>query len=160
MKEDQKRKKRKKLSPEERLAKRYTMSPDDLAQHDKKVAKTKAKYSMDAAEVEKALTDYLEIKDPIVVDGKAIMWCKRPSMKQLKELIPQELRPYENPEDVPEELNKKYELHFYEKMAEIIAIPEKTAEEWRKIANPWFARLFWGHIKNIAEQLDGRIEGF
>jgi len=154
-------KNRKKKSATEIIVKKYAMSPEDLAKHPEKVAKTKAKYSMDQAKVEEALTDFLNIKDPIVFKGKAIAWVKRPSMKQLKAMIPKELRPYvDNPQDVPEKVNKKYESFFYEKMAELIVIPERTAEEWEDYANPWFVRMFWEHIANIAKLMEGPIEGF
>lgn len=155
-------KNRKKKSPEERIAGKYAMrTPESIREHERKVEQTKSKYSMDSAETEKNLTEYLEIKDPIVAGGKAIMWCKRPSMKQLKEMIPKEMRPYvDNPAEVPEEMNQRYEKHFYEKMAELIAIPKKSAKDWEEISNPWFVRLFWNHIANIAQLLEGRIEGF
>lgn len=154
-------KNRKKKSPEARLAEKYAMTPEDIKGHEKKVQATKTKFSMDAAEVEKALTEYLELTDPIVFEGKAIMWCKRPSMKQLKAMIPKEMRPYiANPEKVPDKLNKKYEDFFYEKMAELIAVPTKSVAEWQNIANPWLVRLFWNHIADIAELLEGRVEGF
>jgi len=154
-------KNRKKKSATEKIAEKYTMSPEEIKGHEKRVAKTKAKYSMDQAEVERALTDFLNIKDPIVFKGKAIAWVKRPSMKQLKAMIPQELRPYvDNPQDVPEEINKKYESFFYEKMAEIVVVPKKTAEEWEAYANPWFVRMFWAHIADVAKLMEGPIEGF
>lgn len=154
-------KNRKEKSATSEIARKYAMSPEKIGKHEARVKQTKIKYSMDAAEVERALTEYLEIKDPIVVDGKAIAWVKRPSMKQLKAMIPKELRPYvDSPTEVPEELNKRYENFFYEKMAEIIAIPKRTASEWEALANPWFTRLFWNHIAEIANLLEGRVEGF
>jgi len=153
--------KNRKESSTTKIAKKYAMPPEEVKRHDERVARTKAKYSMDQAEVEKALTDFLNIRDPIVVNGKAIAWVKRPSMKQLKAMIPKELRPYvDNPKDVPEELNEKYENFFYEKMAEIIVVPKRSASEWEEWANPWFVRLFWQHIANIAQLMEGPIEGF
>jgi len=155
------RKNRKDKNATSEIARKYAMTPERIGKHEARVKETKAKYSMDAAKVDRALTEYLQIKDPIVVDGKAIMWCKRPSMKQLKAMIPNEMHPYvDKPEDVPEELREKYEDHFYEQMADIIAIPKKTAKEWEAINNPWLTRLFWNHIAEIANLLEGRIEGF
>jgi len=93
--------------------------------------------------------------------GKAIAWVRRPSMKQLKGLIPPEVAKYVNkPKAVPEELGKKYEKFFYEKMAEMIAVPERTAEEWEEKVNVWFIRKFWEHIANVAQLMEGQIEGF
>ena len=135
--------------------------PIDIEKEEKRIQKAKAKYSMDAQKVNDNLTEYLDIKDPIVWKGKAIAWVKRPTMKQLKALIPKEMRTYvENPQDVPEKLNKKYEGHFYGKMADLIAIPKHTAKEWEEIGNPWFMRRFWEHIAQIAQLMEGNIESF
>jgi len=137
------------------------MSPEDIKREEEAIEKGKTKFSMEQAEVEKALTEYLEIKDPIVHKGKAIAWVKRPSMKQLREMIPPEMAKFmDNPKGVPEEVAKRYEGHFYKKMAELIVVPEYTAEEWEAKANPWFVRLFWEHVANIAKLMEGQVEGF
>jgi len=137
------------------------MSPEDIKKEEETIEKGKTKYSMEQTEVEKALTEYLELTDPIVHKGKAIAWVRRPSMKQLREMIPPEMAKYmDNPKDVPEETAKKYEGFFYKKMAELIKVPEYTAEQWEEKANPWFVRLFWEHIANIAKLMEGQVEGF
>lgn len=137
------------------------MSPEDVRKEEERIRKGKAKYSMEQSEVEKALTEYLELVDPLVWEGKAIALIRRPTMKQIKELIPEEMAKYaDNPKGVPQEIAKKYEKHFYAKMAELIKVPEYTAEEWENKANPWFTRLFWEHINQIALMLEGQIEGF
>jgi len=124
--------------------------------------KAKQKYASEAQEVSDALTDYLNIKDPMVLKGKAIAWVRRPSMKQLKELIPLEMRKYVNkdPDEIPKTINKKYEKFFYEKMAEMIVIPKYTPKEWEAKANPWLIRRFWLHISEIARLMEGHIENF
>jgi len=137
------------------------MSPEDIRKEIEQTEKGKTKYSMEMSDVEKALTDYLEITDPLVHNGKAIAWVKRPSMKQLKELIPPEMAKYmDDPKSAPELITKKYEGHFYKKMAELIKIPEHTAEQWEAKANPWLIRLFWQHIADIAKLMEGQVEGF
>jgi len=137
------------------------MSPEDIEREEKAIKKGKTKYSMEQTEVEKALADYLEITDPIVYKDKAIAWVRRPTMKQLRAMIPPEMAKYfDDPKSVPEEIGKKYEKHFYIKMAELIKIPKYTAEEWEDKANPWFVRLFWEHIANIAKLMEGQVEGF
>lgn len=137
------------------------MSPEEIKKEEEQIEKGKTKYSMELSDVEKALTDYLEIVDPIMYKEKAIAWVRRPSMKQLKELIPPEMAKYmDNPKSVPDSISKKYEGHFYKKMAELIKVPEYTAEQWEAKANPWFARLFWQHIADIAKLMEGQIEGF
>lgn len=138
-----------------------SMSPEDIRKEEEQIQKGKIKYSMELSDVEKALTDYLEITDPLIHKDKAIAWVRRPSMKQLKELIPPEMGKYmENPSSVPEATAKKYEKFFYKKMAELIKVPEYTAEEWETKANPWFVRLFWQHIANVAKLMEGQVEGF
>jgi len=142
------------------------LSVKEIKEEARKMDVAKAKFSRDLNEVESALTEYLETLDPMLWTNSkgetvAIAWIRRPSMKKLKELIPKEMREYvDNPLEVPEELNKKYESHFYEKMAEMIAIPKCTSEEWEAKANPWFIRRFWEHIAEIAKLMEGQIEGF
>lgn len=143
-----------------------SLTVKEIKEEARRMDEAKAKYSRDLAKVESALTEYLETLDPMLwINPKgetvAIAWIRRPSMKKLKEMIPKEMREYvDNPLEVPEELNKKYESHFYEKMAEMIAIPERTPEEWETKANPWFIRRFWEHIASIAQMMEGQIEGF
>ena len=147
-------------TPEEKILKKYPpMKPEELEKAEKEMTEAKTKYNIDQAEVEKALTEYLEILDPLMYKGKAIAYVRRPSMKQLKALIPPELREYVG-KQIPEELAKKHERFFYEKMSEMIAVPEYDADQWETKANPWFIRLFWQHINDIANLMEGQIEGF
>jgi len=137
------------------------MSPEDIVNEEKATEAGKAKLSMEMSEVEEALTDYLSISDPVVYKGKAIMWIHRPTVKQLKQLIPPEMRDYiGSPEKVPEETGNKYEAFFYEKLAEMVTVPKYTAEQWKEKANPWLLRLFWEHIAKIAQMMEGEVEGF
>jgi len=137
------------------------MSPEEIAEDIKRQEQAKQKYSVDAAEVEEALTDYLKIRDPIVHNGKAIAWVRRPSMKELKELIPKEMMKYMNtPDKVPESVLKKYQNFFYEKMEDLIVVPKYTAAQWEAKANPWLIRKFWDHIGEIVKLMEGSIEGF
>ena len=127
----------------------------------KEIEDVKAKYNRDASQVEAALTEFLEQLDPIVWNGKAIAWCRRPSMKEIKELVPSELMKYEdNPQDAPQELQDKYDKFIYQKMSEIIATPKYTAEQWIEKANPHLLRLFWEHIGKIAKEVQVQVEGF
>ena len=150
----------------EKIINKYPpMSKEDIKKEMARQDKAKSKYSMDAAEVEKALTEYLEVLDPMLWtnpktgETKAIAWVKRPSMKDLKNLVPQELAKYVGSQ-VPEDIGKEYEKFFYEKMAEMIAIPKRTPKQWEEKANPWFIRQFWQHIADIAALMEGQIEGF
>jgi len=143
------------------------LSDEEIDKEIKGIDKAKARYSTETAEVEKALTEYMEILDPMLWtnpstgETKAIAWVCRPTMKQLKALVPPEMREYaDNPRDIPEKIGKKYEVFFYGKMSEIIAIPKRTPEEWKEKSNPWFVRKFWEHISEIAKMMEGQIEGF
>lgn len=137
------------------------MSPEEIEAEIKRQKMAKTKYSVDAAEVEEALTEYLNIKDPIVHNGKAIAWVLRPSMKQLKQLVPKELMKYMNtPKEAPEKIVEKYKGFFYKKMEELIVVPTYTAAEWETKANPWFIRKFWEHIEQVVNLMQGNVEGF
>lgn len=143
------------------------LSKEEIEREAKAQEKASVQYSMEQAEVEKALTEYMEMLDPILWTNprtnveKAIAWVRRPTMKQLKALIPPDVAKYvDKGEEIPEELNKKYEKYFYEKMSELIAIPERTPAEWEEKINPWFLRLFLEHVNNIAKFVQGQIEGF
>jgi hypothetical protein len=147
------------------IEKKYpAMSQEDIEAEEKKIETGKAKLSMELADVEDALTEYLDITDPIISPktGKAIMWIRRPSVKELKGLIPPEMREYmDGSKEVPEEIGKKYEKFFYNKLAEMVKIPEHTAEQWRDKCNPWLLRLFWAHIAKVSKLMEeGEVEGF
>lgn len=126
----------------------------------------RAQFSGDMAEIEKNLTEYLQIEDPLIHNGKVVALVKRPSMNDMKKLVPPEMMKYANmkPEEIPEdamkELNEKYEDFYYEKMAELIVKPKYTAAKWKEKANPWFMQLFWGHIENISQLSSGRVDSF
>lgn len=129
-----------------------------------KTAKTV--YAANAMEIEKNFTEFNKVLDPIygqLPDGKkaTIALVHRPKMRQIRALIPPEMAKYiakgENP---PEELEKKYAKFIYQKMAELIAVPEKTAEEWEEDSNPWFLNKFWKHIADIQTLIEGQSEGF
>jgi len=127
----------------------------------KNMEKAKQDFNVDQAEVLRNLTDYLKIKDPLIWDGKVIALIRRPSMKELKELIPPDLRQYVNdPNGLPPEKAAEYESFFYEKMAEFIVVPKKDSKGWEATANPWFIRLFFDHLRQIAQLLEGNVEGF
>ena len=141
--------------------------PIDVEEEIRGQDKAKAKFSMDLVDVESALTEYLDELDPIMwtnpktKETKAIAWVRRPSMKQLKALIPPEMSKYmDDPSKMPKSTQKKYENFFYEKMSELVAIPEYTPEQWREKANPWLIRKFWEHISEITKLMEGQIEGF
>jgi len=130
---------------------------------ERKEAKEKAKeqYTVNVAEIEKTLTEFLEVKDPLLWEEKVIAWIRRPTMKELSELIPTQVQKYlDNPEGLPVDKISEYDELFYTNMEKMIVIPKKTAKEWKETANPWFLRLFFEHIISIAKVLEMQVEGF
>lgn len=124
--------------------------------------KARQKYQFSMAEAEKNLTEYLDITDPVVADGKPILWIRRPSMKEIKALTPtkEQIDYMEKPQTMPSELQKEYDDRFYKKFSELVVAPKKTSDEWRDVMNPWLLRLFWGYIAKIGNILGAEIEGF
>lgn len=124
---------------------------------------TKTKFVAEAAEIEKNFAKFNEILDPLeyMVGGKKLqvaLVC-RPSMRELKNMVPKELAKYEG-KKIPKNLEPKYEKFMYDTMAKMITVPKKTANEWEEYANPWFMRLFWTYIKNISTIVEGEADHF
>ena len=126
---------------------------------------TKTKYTAKALEIEKNFTafgevlDPIEWKDPNTEKFKTIAMVRRPTMKQMKEMVPPEMVKYVG-KKAPKELEEKYAKFMYQKMSEMIAIPERIADGWEEYANPWFMRKFWQHIEDIVKMIEGESEGF
>jgi len=128
----------------------------------------KASFTYDVAEIEKNLTNYLQMVDPIFDEDKktVIAVVKRPTMAEMKALVPPEMQKYaamdpkDIPKDVMEQMNIKYEDFYFEKMSEMIVAPKLSAAEWKAKANPWFLQKFWSHIESISELASGKVETF
>jgi len=143
------------------LAKHKPLKKADVERAKKEAKKAKEKYAVDTAAVEKALTEFLSIKDSIKWEGKVIAMVRRPSMKELKELIPSNVKSHlDDPQGIPAEKFDDYDELFFGNMAKLIVTPKKTAKQWKETANPWFLRLFFEHIANIAKVMDMQVEGF
>lgn len=135
-------------------------SVDDILREQEEAKKD---YNVDMAVVEAALTEFLEIKDPIVYNKKAIAWVRRPTMKELKTMFPNEmleLMDANKLDDLPPEEAEKYNKVLYDAMANLIVIPKHTAEEWENKSNPYFLKMFYEHIANMALILQPQVEGF
>jgi len=120
------------------------------------------KYNLDMAAVEKNLTEYLDIADPVTVNDKPIFWIRRPSMLEIKDLTPtkEQMKYMEEPQTMPTDLQKEYDDRFYKKFSVLVVAPKKTPEQWRKIMTPWLLRLFWGYIAKVGNILGAEVEGF
>lgn len=124
----------------------------------------KKQYNADMASVESALTDFLNIKDPIVFNGKAIAWVRRPTMKELKNLFPREMmeavKDQKQFESISQEQAESWDKEMYKVMSNLIEIPKHTAEEWETKSNSVFVSLFYEHLANIVKKISPDIEGF
>jgi len=137
------------------------LSDEEVKKESAAIDEMKTEITMDAVQVAKNLTEWLETTDPIIVDGKVRMWCRRPTMEQLEAMVPPELRQYKDkPTEVPKELEEKYKDDIYKKLAELIEIPKHTTEEWKKIANPWLIKAFQEHLFKAFEGLGVSLENF
>lgn len=125
----------------------------------------KTVFAARALEIEKNFTAFNEVLDPIQwknpQTGKTvdIALVRRPTMKEIKALVPPEMAKYIG-KKAPEEMEKKYAHFMYERMADLIVLPDKTAKEWEADGNPWFLRRFWQHIADIQRLIEGQSEGF
>lgn len=143
------------------LKKHPPMSPAEIKKAKKETEKSKENYAVTMASIEQALTEYMEIRDPIKYNGKVIMLVRRPTMKELQALIPKDIGPFiADPSNVSDEELKKYDQLFYGSLASLIVVPKRTAEEWAKTATPWLLRLFFEHINRISKVMEGEAEGF
>jgi len=137
------------------------------------------KWHLSLAKAEENLTQYLQTSDPVIAEvydadegkmiEKPVIWVRRPSMKEIKDLTPtsQEMKIMESlrgkkPSDMMEipESATEYDKRFYNKLSELVVAPEKTADQWRDVMNPWLLRLFWGYIAKVGDVLGAEVEGF
>lgn len=131
---------------------------DDVIKEQEEIQK---QYNSQMANIESNLTSFLEIEDPLVVNGKLLAMVRRPSMKEIKKLFPKELLEIGASGKVPtydesEEMNKA----LYEMMGSLITKPKHTAEEWENKTNPYFIRAFYDHIMKMSQALETQVEGF
>ena len=126
---------------------------------------TRTKFVVEAAEIEKNFTTFIEILDPLEYKNPStgklmqVALVRRPSMKEMKNMVPKELAKYDG-KKIPKNLEGRYEEFMYDTMAKMIATPKKDAKGWEEYANPWFMRLFWTYIKNIINIVEGEADHF
>lgn len=143
------------------LEKHKPLSKEDIVKGKKDTKKAKEKYAVAMASIEQALTEFMEIKDEIKWNGKTIMLVRRPTMKELQNLIPKGIGAFiENPTNFSEEDAKAYDELFYGNLAKLVVIPKLTAKQWEEKANPWLLKLFFEHMEKIAKVIEGEAEGF
>jgi hypothetical protein len=119
------------------------------------------RYDIGMAKVEDNLIDFLKKEDPLVYDEKVLAMVRRPSNREIRNMVPKELMEYaDRPDDVPDDMMKDYEDRIYEIMADLITKPKWTKEKWAEINNPWFQRLFWDHVSKVINMTQAEIGSF
>jgi len=152
-----------KKSAKDLLQRHKTMTKEDIEKAFKKQAEAKEKYTVDAQQLEKNLEKFNDILDPIVnpATDEALCWVRRPTQAELEEMIPTDLMKYKNdPDGVPPEVLAKNEGMLFNMMEKLIKIPEHTAEEWKKLSNLVFQKLFQMHIEQVMQDLGITIGNF
>jgi len=153
----------KKQSVESLIRKHKTLTREDVQKKFKEQEEMKKKYTMDAVKLEKNFEKFNNILDPIVnpANDEPLCWVRRPTQEELEEMIPDELMKYRNsPEEVPETILKENEDMLFEMMEKLIAVPEHTAEEWKKRSNLVFQRLFNLHLEQVLLDLGIGVRNF
>jgi hypothetical protein len=141
---------KKKLSPEqEYLQKHKRKSPEEIREQIKKGHELRQKHTRDLTSLERNLTSFLEKEDPIIDPGtgEAIAWIRQIPYVELISLTPEDLRSAaekgmsrdEIEEMLREDTDRDTDFYL---MSRLISRPEKSPEEWKKIATPEFITLF------------------
>lgn len=151
------------VSKEELLQKHQPLTKKGVKDAFKEQEEIKKKYTMDAAILEKNLEKFNEILDPMVdpTTDTALCWIRRPTQEELEMMIPADLLKYRGkPEEIPADKIKEGEDLLFEMMAQLIAVPEHTAKEWKARANMVFQRLFQLHIQQVFDDLGMAVGNF
>ena len=147
----------------ELLTRHKTLTKAEVREQFTAHEKQKEKYAMDAVACEKALEAFNNILDPLVdpTTDTALCWIRRPTQEELEALIPKELMAYRgNPEEIPTSAIKGQEDVMFEMMESLIAVPIRTAKEWKGKANLVFQRLFQMHIQQVLDDLGITVRNF
>lgn len=145
------------------LKKHKPLTKSEIEQKFQDMKKIKDELTQDASVLEKNLMDFNKTLDPLTdpESKKVLCWIRRPTTKELEDMIPEELLKYRGkPEDVPLEVMKKNQNFQFEMMAKLIEKPKKDAEWWKSSANLVFQRLFEMHLETIMSDLGIMTENF
>jgi len=147
----------------ELIRKYKPLTKAEIVQRFKAMKEMRKDMTTDAATLEKNLVAFNDTVDPLVdpETGKCLCWVRRPTTKELEDLIPSELMEYRNtPDKVPAKIMKKYENFQFKMMAKLIEKPKKSAEWWKEHANLVFQHLFQVHLNSVMQDLGITAENF
>ena len=145
------------------LEKHKPLSRAELKKKFGEMKQIKSELTQDAAVLEKNLMAFNKTLDPLcdLESGNVLCWVRRPTAKELEEMIPEELLKYRGkPEAVPTELMQKHKDFQFTMMAILIEKPKKNTEWWKQNANLVFQRLFEMHLETVMSDLGIMTENF
>ena len=145
------------------LEKHKPLSKAELKKKFGEMKQIKSKLTQDAAILEKNLMSFNKTLDPLCdpESGNVLCWVRRPTAKELEEMIPEELLKYRgSPEKVPLELMQKHKDFQFKMMEILIEKPKKNTAWWQENANLVFQRLFELHLEAVMSDLGIMTENF
>lgn len=145
------------------IRKHKPLTKAEIVARFKAMKELRKEMATDAATLEKNIVEFNETTDPLVnpETGKCLCWVRRPTTKELEDVVPSELMEYRNtPDEVPAEVMKKYEDFQFKMMAQLITNPKKSAEWWKENANLVFQHLFQLHLNSVMQALGITAENF
>lgn len=151
------------MSERKILKKHKPLTKAEVKRKFKEMKKIKSELTQEAAVLEKNLMEFNKILDPLVdpENDKVLCWIRRPTTKELEDMIPEDLLKYRGkPEDVPEEIMTKHKDFQFKMMANLIEKPKKPANWWMNKANLVFQRLFEIHLETVMADLGIMTENF
>jgi hypothetical protein len=147
----------------ELIQKHKPMTKKELVQTFRDQAEMKSKMTTDASVLEQNLINFNKIEDPLLdpETGNPLCWIRRPTAIEFDKMIPTELLEYKNkPEEVPDNIMKKYQDFQFDMMANLIENPKHDAQWWKEHSNLVFQSLFQKHLTGILEDLGINAENF
>jgi len=140
----------KKVSPEQEFLKKHKQkSRAEIKLEIKKGQDIREQHTKDLSNIERNLTSFLEKEDPMVDPGtgNVLAWIRQLPYIELISLTPEDIRKAaeegKSREDIEKMLREDTDRDgdFY-LMSKLISRPQKTPEEWKKIATSEFITLF------------------
>lgn len=147
---------------EKEFLKKYSKSPEQMAEEVKKLEIIKEKMTQNTVELEANLRSFNDTLDPILNpnDGKPLCWIRRPSQSEWEAMIPSELMKYREEKEIPPEIARKFTDHQFTMMAKLIANPQHDGQWWKDNTNLLFQELFQIHLMDVYRKLGIMVENF
>lgn len=156
------------------LQKHKPLSREEISKAQEEAKTAKDKYTKDIKTIEENLMGFIEQLEPIVnpVTGDIVFWIKQVPLHVLTDSTPKDLKKIISQCKTPEEAEEKTreytlvhpeydpENHMYILMEKMIAIPKKTAAEWKEITNPNLSLLFEVAVSNVYKRVSDQISFF